>query len=84
MASQARSDGQIVFFDQWPFLAIFGDFWRFFGHFLGTASTVRHSAVLRVVSYTVLGVTLWGRFLLSKSSINKLRMPKCFNGRASS
>ena len=43
-------------------MAVFGDFRRFLvilcdflAIFLGTASTVRHSAVLRVVSNTVLG-----------------------------
>ena len=41
-----------VFGDFWRFLVIFGDFLAIF---LGTASTVRHSAVLRVVSNTVLG-----------------------------
>ena len=40
------------FFGQWPFSVIFGDFWWFFGYL---ASTVRHSAVLRVVSNTILG-----------------------------
>ena len=44
-----------VFGDFWRFLVIFGDFWQFLAIFLGTASYVRHSAVLRVVSNTVLG-----------------------------
>ena len=59
MAFQARSAGQIGFLVGgrfWRFLAIFGDFWWFFGYL---ASTVRHSAQCsKGVKLTKLGIQI--------------------------